>query len=401
VVIAREDTPGDRRLVAYIVPADLAGRSADVADAVRDFAAQRLPEHMVPSAVVILEGFPLTTNGKLDRDALPVPGLQASAGRGPVTALEETICEVFAEVLRLPTVGVDDDFFKLGGNSLLAVSLAARLRNRGIRITVRTLLTAPTVSGFIRNLSLSSVQDALGVLLGIRTQGTKKPFFCVHPAGGLGWCYMPLAQYVPADYPLYGLQAPGLDRTTDLSPSVRDMAAAYVEQIRMVQPEGPYHLLGWSFGGTVAHEIAVQLQAAKEQVAALIIMDTYPLDDASEPRQFADIAQVVESIRQAQGHVLGAMSDEDLMIFARVSQNNTKIRFEHELGRFDGRVLLLVAAAGRPANVPLGGRWEPYVSGEVTEARFPCTHPNMVRPDMLAQAWAAIATWLELDGRRP
>jgi thioesterase domain-containing protein/aryl carrier-like protein len=429
-VITREDTPGDKRLVAYVIPADV---DTELADAdLKAFTAQKLPDYMVPAAVVTLPGLPLTPSGKLDRKALPAPdyadvvAVRSGARRGPMTALERVISEAFAEVLGVPEVKVDDDFFRLGGHSVLAVMLVARLQERGVSITVRAIFAAPTVAGLMSQLSLSSVHDSLGMVLPIRAKGSRPPFFCVHPAGGLSWCYMPLTQFVPDDIPLYGLQSRGIEDGSTPFSSVQEMAAAYIEQIRAVQPTGPYHLLGWSFGGLPVHEIAVRLRAAGEEVAALVIMDTYPsqpdrdgvpvkepsvqADDGQPPRGGdEDLRGMTARLREELGQMLGGISDEELLRLAKVHRNNQALSIEYQPGVFDGDVLLLAAGISREneqiqtggerlelgPQPPGGHLWVPYVDGRVSEVRLPCKHSDMVRPEMLGQAWTEIAAWLE------
>jgi thioesterase domain-containing protein/aryl carrier-like protein len=407
-VVAREDTSGDTRLVAYVVPAD--PNSGGLAESVREQAVAGLPDYMVPSAIVVLPSFPLTANGKLDRHALPVPeyvseaAATAASRRGPVTALEGVMCEVFAHVLGVAEVQIDDNFFRLGGHSLLAVRLIARLQRKGVSISARDLFAAPTVEGLIRQMSLASVRDSLGMLLPIRPQGTRPPFFCVHPGGGLSWSYAPLAQFVPEDVPLYGLQAQGLDGVAPLSSSIREMAASYIEQIRSVQPTGPYHVLGFSFGGVPAHEIAVQLRQAGEDVAALVIMDAYPepsrekAESVQDPEEAkAELDRMMATIRAEKGEVLGGISDEELRILAGVFRNNEILRAGHQPDAFDGDVLLFVADVfkGERRGAHL---WRPYIRGHIAEVHLDCEHSQLILPEILGRVWAAIADWMRARG---
>jgi amino acid adenylation domain-containing protein len=405
----REDTPGDKRLAGYVVPADsAAGDAAELASSVRKHAAGRLPQYLMPAAVTVLAALPLTPSGKLDKAALPAPDYAAagSAQAPASTVLEELICGAFARVLGLEPeqVGIGDSFFALGGHSLLAVRLIAALREQGVTVSVRALFAAPTPAGLIGQMGLSSAPDALGMLLPIRISGGRPPLFCVHPGTGISWCFMPLARHVPDDVPLYGLQSPALDGTGQVPGSVRELAGICVRQVRAVQPDGPYHLLGFSFGGNLAHEIAVQLQAAGQQVAALILMDAYPPrpqdppgagpDDPGGPADpGAEVTRIADLIHQEAGQVFEGLSEEEYRRLARITRANAAISRRHEPGVFRGPALLLVAEQGRSASA--AGRWAPHITGQVTEVTLPCTHPGMVRPEILPRVGSAVSAWLE------
>jgi thioesterase domain-containing protein len=232
----------------------------------------------------------------------------------------------------------------------------------------------------------------------------------MHPAGGLSWCYSPLARCVPQGRPIYGLQARGFDGDREPAGSVREMAADYVEQILQIQPSGPYLLLGWSFGGHVAHEAAVQLRGRGEQVA-LVILDAYPVgatildgDDpgpdgpppalppaSAEEMVEAELAHLMDGLREAVD--LGAVGDDELEQLAVVLRNNGRIMTEHRPGVFDGSLLLLAAGEERTAGEP-ARQWRPYLTGEVAERLLPSTHHGLAQPAMLAIAWAQVENWL-------
>ncbi|MFB7511350.1 alpha/beta fold hydrolase, partial [Streptomyces broussonetiae] len=277
-VIAREDRPGDKRLVAYLVPAASgAPEAAELSDRLR----RELPEYMVPSALVTLDALPLTANGKLDRAALPAPDYGApDAGRGPRTPQEQLLCSLFAEVLGREQVCIDDGFFDLGGHSLLAARLASRVRETlGVELGLRMLFEAPTVAKLTERLVMNDPDDALDVVLPLRSTGTATPLFCIHPGGGISWSYSGLLHHVGPQHPVYAIQARGLGRPEPLPTSFEEMAADYADQIRKIQPEGPYMLLGWSAGGLIAHAVACELQARGERTAMLAILDAYPVKD--------------------------------------------------------------------------------------------------------------------------
>jgi amino acid adenylation domain-containing protein len=408
-VTAREDTPGDRRLAAYLAP-DTDTDTDSLAGRAREFAAARLPEYMLPSAMTVLpDGLPLTANGKTDRTALPAPDYAAASApdRGPATIQEEILCAAFADILSLDQVSPDSNFFELGGHSLLAITLTEQLRAQGMGIPLRAIFEAPTPAGLATRLNMSSQSDALKVLVPIRHRGSKPPFFCIHAAGGLCWSYLSMSRHVPADYPLYGLQARGLDGVSELAHSIPDMAADYIKQIRGIQESGPYHLLGLSFGGLVAHEIAVQLRAAGEQVAALVNLDSYPQEKtasvipsngegehATAATQDDELAELVDLLQRRGDSISSAASGEEIATLARIIQNSAKLARAHEPRRFDGDLLIVVAdRTMRDGTGP--GKWRPYVSGEISEVHLPCAHAELSQPGILAQAWSGILPWLE------
>ncbi|WP_241387746.1 amino acid adenylation domain-containing protein, partial [Rhodococcus sp. CH91] len=266
-------------LIGYVVPTDgVEVDPAEVAATVRAL----LPQYMVPSQIIVLDDLPLNGSGKLDRKELPEPAFEAGVYRAPRTTVERTVASAFGEVLGVDRIGLDDNFFTLGGNSLSATRVVSRLTACGLPVKLQWMFADPTPAGFAAKVGREAGSPLAGaenvgtdVLLPIRTAGSRRPLFCVHPIVGLAWCYAGLTRYIEADRPLYGLQSPALTEPDFEPRSLREIAGRYVEEIRSVAPDGPYDLLGWSLGGTLAHEIAVQLQAEGAEVATLVMIDSY------------------------------------------------------------------------------------------------------------------------------
>ncbi|HVK24130.1 MAG TPA: amino acid adenylation domain-containing protein [Actinokineospora sp.] len=410
-VIVREDRPGDQRIVAYVVgDADTASLGA--------FVSRSLPEAMVPSAFVRLDEIPLTPNGKLDRAALPAPDAPIPTGRAPRTATERAVCEVLAEVLGLPEVGVDDGFFDLGGHSLLATKVISRVHAvLGVRLGLRALFETPTAAGLAARVAENAPAsgDALDLLLPLRSGGDLPPLFCVHPAAGISWVYSGLLRHLEPERPVYGLQARGLTSPVE-SADVGEMAREYVEAIRRVRPSGPYHLLGWSFGGLVAHAMATQLRAEGEEVAFLGLMDSYPasargdypdspptsalqgvLDSLGFPSDGPLTVTDALSALASMNSPLAELGETGISAVARVFAGTVAASARHTPDTYDGDVLFFSATADRAPGLPApADAWRPYVDGTVEEIQVDCTHGAMTQPRPLAEIGQAVAARLTL-----
>ncbi|MCY7973138.1 non-ribosomal peptide synthetase DhbF [Bacillus spizizenii] len=415
-VIVREDQPGDKRLAAYVIPS--LEDTIDTAE-LRKYAAERLPDYMVPSAFVTMKELPLTPNGKLDRKALPAPDF-AVTGRGPRTPQEEILCDLFMEVLHLPRVGIDDRFFDLGGHSLLAVQLMSRIREAlGVELSIGNLFEAPTVAGLAERLEMGSSQSALDVLLPLRTSGDKLPLFCVHPAGGLSWCYAGLMTNIGTDYPIYGLQARGIGQREELPKTLDDMAADYIEQIRTVQPKGPYHLLGWSLGGNVVQAMATQLQNQGEEVSLLVMLDAYPnhflpikkapddeealiallalggYDPDSLGDKPLDFETAIEILRR-DGSALASLDESVILNLKNTYVNSVGILGSYKPKTFRGNVLFFRSTIIPEWFDPIEpDSWKPYINGQIEQIDIDCRHKDLCQPEPLAQIGKVLAVKLE------
>jgi amino acid adenylation domain-containing protein len=274
IVVAREDQ-GIKRLIGYFTAG--AGCQLDPED-LKSGLRQKLPDYMIPAHLIGLERFPMTPNGKIDRLTLPMPdpGRDRTAevvpGRDP---MEQALIEIWEQELGVKPVGIHDDFFRLGGDSLLAVRVLVRAEAFfGKKLLLATLFQAPTIAQLAATLR-DSPAEAFSCVVPIQTKGTKSPLFLVHGLGGNVMGFHTLAPHLRPIVPLYGIQASGLDGTAPPLDNIEAMAARYVGELRQVQPYGPYHLGGLSGGGIIALEMAHLLKEQGEEIGCLIMLDAY------------------------------------------------------------------------------------------------------------------------------
>ncbi|MEC4813297.1 MAG: amino acid adenylation domain-containing protein [Scytonema sp. PMC 1069.18] len=302
VVIAREDIPGEKSLVAYVVPNE---ELAPITKDLRQFLREKLPEYMVPSAFMFLEALPLTPSGKVNRSALPAPDFTKPDSEADFVAprndLERQLVQIWEEVLHVQSISIKHNFFDLGGHSLLAVHIFAQIEKRfGKKLPLSTLLRSGSVESLAKllhqqeqlaiqhqdlilnntlekNLLTTDTQvksNSWSSLVAIQPHGSKPPMFFIHPVGGEVLCYRDLAMHMGAEQPVYGLQPQGLDGKQAPLTRIEDMAALYIKEIQTIQPNGPYYLGGYSLGGVIAFEMAQQLHQQGEQVGLLAMIDS-------------------------------------------------------------------------------------------------------------------------------
>ncbi|MEU6774135.1 beta-ketoacyl synthase N-terminal-like domain-containing protein [Streptomyces sp. NPDC046759] len=346
---------------------------------------------------------PVRRPGRSPRPHLGTPRV------APRTERERDVTAYWEEALGIDGIGIEDNFFDLGGDSMRAVLLATRLRTAGVLdVPVTRLLATPTIAGLLADVA----EDAFAPLLTLRAGTGRRPLFCVHPSIGTAWCYTALLPRLGADQPVYGLQGDGLDGRLPAAADARRMVAGYLDRVRSVQPEGPYRLLGGSYGGMVVHAMATELRRAGQEVELLAMMDSpLPGQLAALPVPGPEQAgRQVAAILRGDGSGV-PVTDTDVRAMGRVFANNLRVAPGFELGRFDGDLLFFTA--GGPGTVPeglplpagdrpLAEQWRQHVSGTVDDHRLPCGHYEMTRPEHIARVGDVLAgTLAALDARVP
>ncbi|GAA3955990.1 amino acid adenylation domain-containing protein [Gordonia caeni] len=414
-VTVADASPGSTVLHSYLTLTDPAGEFDPTA--ARRWAARTLPRHMVPATITVLDSLPLTPVGKVDRKALGTPAAAAPASRTSAStagadALTRRVVAVYSEVLGIDQVSPDDDFFDVGGNSLLGTTVVTRLREDGHQISVADLFAAPSAAELAATLAPASagqrthdgVHPALAPLLTLRrgAPGSElAPLFVVHPALGLSWSFTTLLGHVHDGRAVYGLQNPALSGAAPAA-GIGELAADYVRRIREVAPHGPYRLLGWSLGGLIAQEAAVILQRAGETVERLILLDSYVLAgrpelarpeslrdllgefgvDASQVPEEPDPDTVAELLR-AHGGPLADLSADQLGAVEAAFTSAAPLAAQWLPRVFVGGAQFVTATAGGP-QVAARDTWAGRFTGELSDVRVDCPHAQMLLPENVA-----------------
>ncbi|WP_223632535.1 non-ribosomal peptide synthetase [Corallococcus sp. EGB] len=413
LVLVREDSPGDKRLVSYVT-----FRDTVTASDLRAHVHASLPSHMVPSAFVLMDAMPLNANGKVDRRALPRPsdGTDAEeAGVMPRTPLEQQIADIWAEVLGRKVISVTASFFDLGGHSLLAAQLVSKLSEHfPFKVPLQVLFQSPTVAALAQWIQARLTPDAPvpsqgpalpeGIVRLQEGRADLPPLWCMHPVGGTVFCYQDLVRSLGPDRTVYGFQAPGVNGECPPLTSIEALASQHLSALLQWQPQGPYYLVGLSMGGTIVYEMAQRMLKLGIPPALLVFLDTpgpgqMPTrfeDDAAllaaifgdetlaQPlREMPPHEQMKEVLRQARegATVPESYSLRDLEIFLDVWKAHMRALFSYEPVPYEGAATYLKAQVHVPPH-PLHPEqpWQGLVKHGLEVLPVPGNHQTMIEP---------------------
>jgi nonribosomal peptide synthetase DhbF len=349
--------------------------------------------------VIPLREMPLTANGKVDRQALPTERADVVvAGQGPRNAHEEKLCAVFGELLRREQVGIHDDFFALGGHSLMATRLSSRIHKHfGVLMPMSTIIKYPTVAELASLVLFGGIPtddaDPFAVVLPLNGDpGTEKPpMWFFHPAGGLGWPYFSFVPHV-SDRRAYALQSRGSNGIDALAGSVEEMVDDYVTEMLKIQPEGPFCLIGWSYGGTIVPAVAEELCRRGHEIELTAVLDAQPGGQGwTEIHANKTVADYRAELEDFFGQYIGTDNQQNVLDrMAKVLANNTNSMMAFESPVYRGDLLFFNATRKDERYAHL---WRPYVAGSIEEHDVDATHDEMVMP-------AAVAEFFEVINRK-
>jgi amino acid adenylation domain-containing protein len=408
IVMDREDVRSGRRLIAYVAT----GEQDLSAESLQGYLAGCLPKYMMPSGFVIKRALPRSPNGKVDRQALAALDQSFLEFRrtyvAPRDVVELQLVQLWEEYLETRPISITDNFFDLGGHSLLVMRLISRIRKTfGHELPVSSLVRTGTVEDLACLLRQNADPGPRSPIVALHPYGSERPFFCVHPASGSVLCYMTLAHSIGSDRPFYGLQSPALDGNEDSPARIEEMAAEYLKAVETIQDEGPYFLGGWSMGSSVAYEMACQLQEQGRHVALLALFDPPPvvMDWNAAETSAARLSQFAESIGIGPGQLATAVRgfaqlgpDEQLACILDQARRACLIPADLDLSQLRRRLHVHTAnleALKRYRPRPFGGRitlfeategamatdhdWETLAAGGVAHYTMPGDHYSMLQ----------------------
>ncbi|WP_456119717.1 amino acid adenylation domain-containing protein [Williamsia sterculiae] len=390
-VVPMTGPSGSPELAAFVIADDEQTASDDFLDGLRRILRETLPSYMVPAAVTAVTELPLTVNGKLDVRALPEPRWAGAEGAHtePESALEQAIADIVADLLGVDQVGRDDDFFVIGGHSLLAARLAGRIGSVvGRSLSIRDVYQNPTPAGLAAaSLSSSDGGSLLAPVLTLR-EGSGPTVVCFQPAGGLAWSYMGLVRFLTGDESVIALQDAYLTDGTTESETFDALVDDQYRRLREAVPSGPYHLLGWSFGGQLAHEVGSRLQAAGEEVRSLTLLDSFIVGDVAPEPDPEISAAFADHVRT--DSLLSTLDTEVQDRLISTHRRHLRLTASQQSSRFGGDALLICATEGLDAELDQQRvrMWSQRVDGELRVERVDLPHLALGE----ARGWNAIGT---------
>ena len=419
-------------LSGWVVPAESGSGDAgignigtpgprDIGTLLKRHLSSQLPGYMVPSSIQIIEQIPLTPSGKVDDRALPAPQPEAagSRGRGPETGPEKAVAGIFEEILDVTEVSVADTFFELGGHSFLAQPVISAINAQlSSDLPVQAIFQSPSVESLAAAAVSggASETDSLRPLLPLRSSGPGAPLFAIHPGSGLSWAFSTLLAHVQTERPVLGVQMHGIapDQAPSAEPgSFQELISWYIDTIKEQQSAGPYHLLGWSFGGRLAHAVAAELQARGDHVESLTILDAYPstkstaemtdeqdfwraflrnkgqepgLEEPLNPQRAREMLHSIES-------PMARVPEEAMARMMRRFTTIGTLMDASDIPLFDGDIHLVEATHDVPESRPAPEAWAPYVSGDVHVEQVPAAHESLLESFAVEHVAAALNRW--------
>lgn len=425
VAVARDFGDNDKRLVLYVA----ADSDPSLVARLRASLRGRLPDYMRPRLIEVLGALPRTPNGKIDRKGLPLPRTIAAdthtAFERAPDRLESAMAAIWSELLKVRNIGPDEDFFDLGGDSLLAVRVFERMQAlTGINLPLSALLTGPTIARQVAIFRAAGAIDPGGAVAGqgdkwsplvaIQPHGTRPPLFLIHAIGGNVLNYVPLGRGLGAEQPVYGIQAIGLDGLTPPIASIQTMAACYLAEIQRMQPRGPYFLAGGSMGGLIAYEIAQQLREQGESIGLLAMMDTHgpghrrgairaklPVLVQRVLSPFGTMRRVLDALQVGRARAAGQPLPH-ILRHREIERTHYHALVSYDAQSYSGQVLLFRVSEPRRSTLDteaLG--WERYVTGGIEVIDLPGNHDNLIeQPELLRRLREALEQAQSVTGIR-